>query len=297
MKGELIVDLTVQIFIQLRRTFFDARGRAIPFSLRDKRNTQDDPLDEFLAKNVLSAMPGVTCIKAPGPLVSPDLVLYRKSVRGKSASTYCEAPDQIVAIEVKKLERDKRGNVARPSGLDYNTTPPCGTVCVYDKNERQVWLRGFYLFVCLERTGKNSKITALVLADGNVLNSDAALYRSISVDTRSKEINLGSYGDGANRVRPMLIFGNPLGAPYMDRAITLIHFDDALAAAGLGLRKVATLWRTQKDGKSARFVCFRYGDDFPIPGEPVDLRDPFPTPKRDTATRGRGKFNLPFATK
>jgi hypothetical protein len=43
---------------------------------------------------------------------------------------------RIVGIEVKKLERAKNGQIARPSGLDYNTTPPCGRLRVYDAYNR-----------------------------------------------------------------------------------------------------------------------------------------------------------------
>jgi hypothetical protein len=44
-----MIDLPTAAFLQLRRRFFDEAGKPIPFALRDKRNTQDDPFDEFLA--------------------------------------------------------------------------------------------------------------------------------------------------------------------------------------------------------------------------------------------------------
>jgi len=291
------MDLAVQAFLKLRSKFYTPDGQPIPFHLREKRNTQDDPFDEFLTVETLNAIPNVTCVKAPGPLVTPDIVLFRDTALVKPAESYRDSLVDIIAIEVKKLEREERGNVARSSGLDYNTTPPCGTVCIYDRNGDKVWVRGFYLFVCLESVGGGAfRMTAMVLIDGNSLNSDEQLYRTITVDSRSKEINLGSYGDGANRVRPMLIFGNPLGVPHMNRAVTLIHPDPALDGADSPLRKIATLRRTRVDTSIASFTCYRYQQDFPIDGEPLDMLDPFPTPKkRDTATKGRGRFNLPFS--
>lgn len=287
-------DLPTVAFLALRRAFFDAAGAPIPFQLRQKRNTQDDPFDEHLVNNVLGALPEVSIMKAPGPLVSPDLVLYRAAATTRPAAELRDAIGDIVAIEVKKLERAGAA-VARASGLDFNTTPPCGTVCVYDRLDQQVWIRAFYLFVCIEPQGHDTwHMTALVLMDGNALNADEALYRSIAVDARSKDINLGSYGDGANRNRPMLIFGNPLGVPHMNRAVTLIHPATDLVDQTGELRRVAQIRRTRTDGSVNVYQCYRVGQDQPITGEPLDLLDPFPTPQRETATRGRGKFNLPF---
>lgn len=50
----LMTDLPALAFIALRKRFFDDEGTPIPFDLRDKLNTQDDPLDEFLAQRVLA---------------------------------------------------------------------------------------------------------------------------------------------------------------------------------------------------------------------------------------------------
>lgn len=140
-----MADLPTITFLRLRRRFFDSGGRPIPFQLRDKRNTQDDPLDEFLADNVLTHLEGVTCIRAPGPLIAPDFVLYRDTQISRTDDL-----NQIVGIEVKKIERTPQGAVARATGLDFNTTPPCGIIRVYDAATRPLDIRGFYLFVCLE---------------------------------------------------------------------------------------------------------------------------------------------------
>ena len=137
-----MADIPVEAFLTLRHRFFTPTGEPIPFPLRDKRNTQDDPFDEFLATDVLESVHGISCLKAPGPLITPDLVLYRpdRCARAPRADVGNDL-DSILAIEVKKLERTDAGGVARASGLDYNTTPPCGRVRVYDVR-RQLHLHG-----------------------------------------------------------------------------------------------------------------------------------------------------------
>ena len=122
-----MADLPTVTFLRLRQRFFDSDGRPIPFQLRDKRNTQDDPLDEFLADNVLTHLEGVTCIRAPGPLIAPDFVLYREGAKINRTDDL----NQIVGIEVKKVERTPQGAVARATGLDFNTTPPCDDFNLY----------------------------------------------------------------------------------------------------------------------------------------------------------------------
>jgi hypothetical protein len=71
------VDLATTAFLALRSRFFNADCEPIPFSLRPKRNTQDDPFDEMLATVALAKLPGLTCDKASGPLITPDMALYR----------------------------------------------------------------------------------------------------------------------------------------------------------------------------------------------------------------------------
>jgi hypothetical protein len=43
-------DLAVETFLLLRNTFFDKKRKPLSFPLRDKRNTQDDPLDEYISE-------------------------------------------------------------------------------------------------------------------------------------------------------------------------------------------------------------------------------------------------------
>jgi hypothetical protein len=290
-------DLTIELFTILRERFFDENGAAKLFPLREKRNTQDNPLDEYICHVLSSRLQDSECVPAPGPLINPDLVLLRPD-RCNSVPRAALQDDltRIVGIEVKKLERTKSGSVARQSGLDYNTTPPCGTIRVYDANDKPLDIRGFYLFVCQEqeRDAENTyRLGALVLCDGNVLNEDFDLYLS-AIGQREKEIGLGTYGNGVDRRRPMFVFANPLAIPELDNAVTLIHSDSTLAESETGLRIAYRLIRTVK-GEERIFHCYRLAADIGASHSITDLKDPFPTPlSRSTRTQSRGRFRLPI---
>jgi hypothetical protein len=289
-------DLSTEAFLALRDYFFNQQGRPIPFGLRPKRNTQDDPFDELLAVEILSRIPNIKCVKAPGPLITPDLVLFRHEnclnvTKEKLRGDF----NKIIAIEVKKLERTSQGGVARSSGLDYNTTPPCGIVRVYDSIGNTLDIRGFYLFVCLEADKADPLkviLSALALVDGNLLNTDFKLYLDV-VGERKKRINLGSYANGADRARPMLIFANPLGAEALDHKINLVHPSPKLEDSRI--RLVYEIERTLPDARfKNKFYCYRLSSDVPKDWQVSSLKDPFPTPTRDSRTRPRGRFKLPF---
>lgn len=288
-------DLSTEAFLALRDYFFDQQGRPIPFSLRPKRNTQDDPFDELLAVKILSNIPNIKCVKAPGPLITPDMVLFRPEnclnvTKGELRGDF----NRILAMEVKKLERTSQRGVARASGLDYNTTPPCGIVRVYDSIGNTLDIRSFYLFVCLEVDKNDSSkviLSALALVDGDLLNTDFKLYLSV-VGERVKRIHLGSYTNGADRARPMFIFANPLGAEALDHKITLVHPLPKLEDSRL--RLVHEIERTLPDKGKNKFYCYRLSSDVPKGWQASSLKDPFPTPTRDPRTRPRGRFKLPF---
>jgi hypothetical protein len=284
-------------FQQLRRRFFDDAGEPIPFVLRDKRNTQDDPFDEFLATDVLADLEAIACAKASGPLITPDMVLYRPDrCTGADLPELTNDIERIVGVEVKKLERTAQGGVARASGLDYNTTPPCGRVRIYDAAARAMDIRGFYLFVCLEEAPAGTEgvvVTALCLVDGNALNEDFELYLSVTGE-REKRIGLGTSGDGADRARPMLIFANPLDAEALDHRATLIHSDACRSRSTPDLLLAYRLHRSVPDDGVRAFHCYQTRADLPYDWLVSDLRDPFPMPTRDARTRPRGRFKLPF---
>lgn len=290
-------DLTVKAFTALQNNFFDSEGNPTTFHLREKRNTQDDPFDEYVHDILEEELgEGIKCEKS-SPLVSPDLALVKPAnCNEREKEELKEDLESIVATEVKKLERNKSGSVARSTGLDYNTTPPCGTVRVYDSEDNPVDIRGFYLFVCLEESdednGNDFKITALALCDGNVLNRDFEFYKSITGE-REKEIELGTYKDGIDRQRPMLVFPNPLGASEIDHSSTLIHPNSDLGET-TSLEKVYNLIRTSENDKF-QFYCYRFSDT--VSGEEgvEEMKDPFPTPSsRGKTTQSRGKFNIDF---
>lgn len=135
-----MADLPVEIFAQLRRRFFDDAGRPVPFPLRDKQNTQDDPFDEFLASKVFDDLPCIRCEKAGGPLVAPDMVCYRPDgIDGATPADLAGDASRIIALEVKKLERTRRGKVARGSGLDYYTTRLRHAVACASTTHRAPW--------------------------------------------------------------------------------------------------------------------------------------------------------------
>lgn len=285
--------ITVDTFLILRNAFFNEDGSPKPFSLDDKKNTQDDPLDVYIAGILSRQLIDTSCQRAPGPLTSPDMIIFRRDKCNRSPrKSLKDDTSRIVAIEVKKVERSSSGQVARSTGIDFNTTPPCGTVRIYDADEIALDIRGFYLFVCLEYSSSGEVyLTALTLCDGNILNADFDLYIQIT-GKRTKGVGLGTYGDGANRNRPMLIFSNPLGATQLDHAATLITQANLLDLdARVGL--VYQIGRTIPEGEQSIFYAYRSIEDIPESWEPQLLVDPFPKPvNREASTQQRGKFRL-----
>ena len=289
-------DLTVEAFLILRNEFFNHDGSPRSFSLREKRNTQYDPLDEYIAAIIKAELTDANCQRSPGPLTSPDLVIYRRNeCENVPSELLRDDLSRIVAIEVKKLERSETGRIARPTGLDYNTTPPCGTVRIYDSDSQPVDIRAFYLFVCQEATANGMFIlSSLALCDGNTLNADFDLYLRITTQ-REKEVGLGTYKDGANRNRPMLIFANPLGADILDRSCTLISSAD-FSGTELRVRLVYRISRSIPNEAARLFYAYRKAEDIPVDWNVSDVVDPFPQPAhRVTITQQRGKFKLPFS--
>jgi len=255
-----------------------------------------DPLDEYVHKLLSERLPGNTrCLKAPGSLITPDLVIMRPGIcNGAPRAVLATDLARIVGVEVKKLERTQGGAIARTSGMDYNTTPPCGTVRVYDRDGAALDIRGFYLFVCQEAVRgqpNHYRLSALALCDGNLLNADFAYYLSI-VGERIKEIGLGTYGNGANRNRPMLIFANPLSASELDHKVTLVHSRDDLEKEFSQLQRVGLIRRTVPQGGAHVFHCYRLSHDISPSHTYFELQDPFPSPARTVRTQPRGQFRI-----
>jgi len=230
-----------------------------------------------------------------GCLLSPDLIVYRPEMcENISPSILRNDLTRILAVEVKKIERSERGSVARSSGLDYNTTPPCGTVRVYDADGNPLDIKAFYLFVCQESRGKGKyEITALTLCDGDILNEDFDLYIRIT-SQREKRVGLGTYGNGVDRIRPMLIFSNPLGSPHLDRKSTIITKED-LSRDEKRLNPLYRIIRETKEGEEKTYFAYKKKRDEKSYGEVREIREPFPQPaKRVSQTQRRGIFKVPI---
>jgi hypothetical protein len=291
------IDLAAAAFVVLREQLFDPDGEPIPFGLRDKRNTQDDPFDEWIVRQLAQGMPSeIKVATAAGPLISPDMVVAApRGVREIREHRDDLGTTEAVGIEVKKLDRARSGLIARPSGIDYNTTPPSRTISVVYEGEA-IELPGFYLFACLEPASgrRRYRVSALALSDGGVLNEDVDLYRA-RTGIRKKEIGLGSFGDGLDRQRPMLVFANPLGWSRLDRAATLIHRRPDLASEP-GLVKLGTIERTNPERPSqapSPYTAYRYAPDVAGDRRPFEERDPFPSVRsRSEDTQARGRFHL-----
>lgn len=293
MEGTTMNNLAAKTFSVLRDMFFDGAGNPIRFELREKRNTQDDPFDEYIAASLNEQLQrmGAYCQRSSGPLISPDMAVIKAGI-DLNDSSIVNNPNAIIGIEVKKLERGNNGGIARPTGMDYNSTPPCGRVRIYTADDEPLIVKGYYLFACLE-VDQNGKyyVSAMCLCDGSILNDDFDLYMQIT-GSREKGINIGTYGDGANRNRPMLIFSNPLGSDLLDHRMTLISGLDLVGDVG----NIELAWRfIRKDAQGTDHTFFTYmdGRDIPSNHQVVDVVEPFPVPRnRVSETQGRGKFRL-----
>ncbi len=282
-------DIIVDIFCKLRGHFFDTALNPIPFHLRPKINTQDDPLDEYITKEILSKLSGGIKCERSGSLTSPDAVIYSQDASQLHPIQLDNNIKKMVGLEIKKVGRRNNGTLARLNTIDFNSTPPCGTILVYSNLDESMPIRCFYLFVCLEKSKKNVFISSLSLVDGDLLNDDFDFYLSI-VGEREKTISLGSYGDGINRSRPMLVFPNPLSISVFDRNATLIHYDTNIH----GMSKIATINRLNVSGTNKQFTCYCAKGDSKL-SEIINLGDPFTVPKnRSIRTNQRGKFKISF---
>lgn len=285
-------NLALKTFNVLRNCFFDEMGNPKRFHLRDKLNTQDDPFDEYICNtlNQNLEMYNAYCQKSSGPLISPDMVVYKKNIDLHNPDIE-NNPDEIIGIEVKKLERKANGKISRITGLDYNSTPPCGKIRIFTCDDNPLIIKGFYLFACLESIDNSSFVSAMTLCDGSILNDDFNLYMQIT-GSREKKINLGTYGDGANRNRPMLIFSNPLGSPLLDSKITLISKLDLLGQLG----NIGLVWnfsRKSTSGEEHIFHVYQDKRDISPDHKPTKISEPFLMPhKRVMETQERGHFKL-----
>ena len=296
-------ELPVEAFIVLNEHFFPHGTDHLRFKLRDKRDTQDDPLDKYICNVLKRGLgKGVAVEESTGSLISPDMVVYRPAIcAGASRAELASRERSVFGLEVKKLKRTRSGSIARASGLDYNTTPPSGSLQVYDTNIAPITIKGYYLFVCQESVQDQhrlQRLSALVFCDGNILNEDYQFYLSIT-GRRAKETGLGSYRDGANRIRPMLVFPNPLSAAVLDHQSTLIHARNNLEKEHDKLIKVGVIERSipqQKYQEKRNFYCYRMKSQATQENGIFSALDPFKSPESSPKTAPRGRFIVPIKT-
>jgi hypothetical protein len=281
-------DLSADVFVALREVFFDPAGVAAEYELPDKEYVQGDPFDTYVTSKLQEKLPaGVECQGSTKPLTSPDIVVARPlSCDGAQRTLLRSDLARIVGVEVKKFGADDKG--VRDS-VDFNSTPPCGTIRVYDKKGISLEIPGFYLFVTQEKLGNHRyRLVRMVMMDGNVLNSDFRFYMSIA-GPRTKAIGVGSYKDGIDRQRPMVVFPNPLTVEAFYKKPTLVTRNRELAGYS-SLSPVGVLERTVSETEKMEFSCYRIGSDIIPEDEVFKLTDPFSRPNSTEATRGRGKF-------
>jgi len=203
--------------------------------------------------------------------------------------------DTIVAIEIKKVERTSKGRIARATGIDFNTTPPCGIVRIYlhtgDHRELSLDIRCFYFFACLERHGNMSCISAATLVDGKFLNEDFDLYLQ-TIGPREKEIGLGTYGDGMNRNRPMYVFPNPLAIQGLDKRFTLIHSSNTLEKIDADICLTDVIIRIDKRGSRRIFYCYSLKEHSDLMRGVNRITFPKVSRKKETSPRGKFTINL-----
>lgn len=287
-------DLAGAVFAALAAEFFTSDGEAIAFSLRDKRQTQDDPFDEHIGKILERRLPDEIRVLLSGkPLVSPDLVIARPE---ESLLLLHGGGDldsrRIIGIEVKKLNWLASG-ARRGTGMDYNSTPPCSTIKVVAENGRSIRIPAFYLYVILQPVTSGQIVNSLALVTGAAINEDTELYDAIT-GIRQKVIGLGSYGDGFDRQRPMLVFANPLGWLWLRGHATLVHQSQCLESEQ-DVKMRRRIYRTTSEGKSREFFCYRMAGENPL-GPEGDIDEPFPPARnRKTDTTPRGRFKISFA--
>lgn len=110
-------DLAAASFVALRNSLAEPGGAPLPFTLRPKASTQDDPFDVYLCERLEKAFPG-RVQGAPGPLISPDMVVVAAEVEPNAVTTLDTT--QACGIEVKRFKKLS----SRSTGMDFNTTPP-----------------------------------------------------------------------------------------------------------------------------------------------------------------------------
>lgn len=250
--------LVPNIFYSLCKHFFLEDGTKLEFELASATKNISDPFVEYIENNLLKKIEAEHIV-AP-PHISPDLAFYQ------------DPKKDLFGIEVKTSK-------SRSGDINFNSTPPCGKIVVSIDGKDAI-VPCYYLFVQLNQIEEEKyDISSMMLIDGDFINSDFDLYMK-AIGVREKKIDLGSYGDGMDRQRPMFVFPNPLGISGLrSERSTLIskeRFTSKEVDDKIGL--VATL---DRDGQ----MFFAY--------QAVrNLKGPFTNVSRSTATKIRNKLKV-----
>lgn len=253
-------DFIPKVFYTLCKHFFTENGTKNSFKLESKSTVVSDPFVEYLDEKVLSKLKEIKYTVAP-PHISPDLAFYESN----------KNPENIFGIEVK-TSKSKSGDI------NFNSTPPCGKIIIEIDDKEEI-VSSYYLFVQLTSLEEENtfEIGTMMLIDGDFINSDFDLYLE-ATGIREKRIDLGSYGDGMDRQRPMFVFPNPLGIAGIrserSTLISKIRFD------------------SPKDEIGMVAILNRDGQKFFVYQAIRILNGPFVNVTRSTATKIRNKLKV-----
>lgn len=258
-----------RVFYKICNHFFSEDGGKLKFCINNKSTVVSDPFVEYLSGVVLKKIKSIegeeiTHVVA-SPHLSPDLVFFEaKDSKGIT----------MFGVEVK-TSKTKSGDI------NFNSTPPCGKVVV-DFNGREKIIPCYYLFVHVtpvENEENMFEIGSMMLVDGDFINSDFELYLE-ATGIREKKIDLGSYGDGMDRQRPMFVFPNPLGiAGIRSERSTLISKNKYESSA-------------HKDEIGMVAMINRNGKKFFAYQAVRKLKGPFVNVQRSTETKVRNKLKI-----
>lgn len=263
------------VFYKLCCHFFTEDGSKKRFELPTKSSVVSDPFVEYLDEKVFNNWEISHTVAAPH--VSPDLAFYSKT--GSLIR-------HLLGLEVKTSK-------AKSGDINFNSTPPCGQVVIEVKN-KEVVIPCYYLFVQLVMVNVANEpdlspndysyeIGSMMMVDGDFINSDFDLYLE-ATGIREKKIDLGTYGDGMDRQRPMFVFPNPLGIKGIRSERTtlitkdLIDFESSECSSDQ-IAKVAHLER--QDGREFyAYQAIRH------------LKGPFTKVSRSIETKERSKLKI-----
>jgi len=233
-------------------------------TLDEKRTTQDDPFDRWVA----SILKGVGIehreIFTGGSLTHPDIVVRYK----------IDSEVSYLGIEVKKLNANEKGTDPRGMTIDYNSTIPCGKFRVYTPRGDSFDIKGYYIFALLDHRVESLErnILSFVFADGDLLNDDFELYLDSKTRNES-EYNHGPYGEGSVRGRNMYLYPNPLDSKIFafSGKVSLVHTDPDLHL-NFPLRKIYRVRRPKLNGSENVFYIYRHTNSpEQFPDSPSDI--------------------------